>query len=123
MFDTPIEMHTSTQTADVSLSQNFQDRLSDASRKHGILECGEQKKWSSKNKWKNREYHVPNNEDVSIKMLKFIVLQTNFFILSFCGPHKKPHSAQRLSQNYYMRFYIKLVHGTCEIHRISCVFI
>ena len=79
MFDTPIEMHTSTQTADVSLSQNFQDRLSDASRKHGILECGEQKKWSSKNKWTNREYHVPNNEDVEHQDVKIYCATNQLF--------------------------------------------
>ena len=43
-FDTKMEMYTSTQNSDVSLSQEFKKNLSNASRKHGILYYGKQNK-------------------------------------------------------------------------------
>ena len=39
-FDTKTAVHKSTQNADVSLSQEFQKRLSDASLRYGIVDHG-----------------------------------------------------------------------------------
>ena len=46
---------------------------------------------------------------------------TNQFpALPFCGPHTKPHGARGLSKHFHLRFFLKLGHGICLIHRISC---
>ena len=60
-------MHTGTRTYDVSLSIEFQKHLSTAAYKHGVIDQGKYKKWASKRKWTEREYHVQENDDIAHK--------------------------------------------------------
>ena len=48
--DKKMLIQTSIQNYYVSLSQGFQKHLSNSSHKHGILDYGKHKKWSSKPK-------------------------------------------------------------------------
>ena len=48
----------------MSLLPYLQNHLSNASRKHTILDYGKYKKRSSKKKYTKGYYHVQNNEDV-----------------------------------------------------------
>ena len=79
------------QNADVSLAQEFQNHLSNASLQTGILDNVKQKS-SSKQNWTNREYNVKKYEDVEhedVKMycatnqfpeLPFVVRKTNHMV-------------------------------------------
>ena len=55
---TQIEIHTSTQTSNIILSQEFQNHFSNASHQHGILDHGNHKKVQVTKEWKKRYYHV-----------------------------------------------------------------
>ena len=45
---------------------------------------------------------------------------TQFYTLTFCGPHTKPHGVSGLRNNYHLRLYPKLAQGICAILRIIC---
>ena len=70
-------MHTSTQNADVILSQQFKNKLNNASHKYGILDY-KNKKNSKKKKWTNRDYHVKKNEYVEHQDVKIYCTKNNF---------------------------------------------
>ena len=43
-----------------------------------------------------------------------------FTVLSFFGPHSKPHGARELIKHYHLHFDPKLGMGICTIRRIPC---
>ena len=63
-FDTQMSAHTVKYNTVVSLALEFQKHLSNASRKHDTSDHGKYKIISSKQNWKNREYHVQHNKYV-----------------------------------------------------------
>ena len=62
--------------------------------------------------WKNRDYHVQNNEDVEHQDVKMYCTTNQFPELKFSFTHKKSHGSRRLVNRCNMRFYPKLGHGT-----------
>ena len=52
--------------------------------------------------------------------MKIYYDNNQFPALPFCGPHPKPHVARIFSKRYHLRFYPKLGHSICAIHRIPC---
>ena len=80
-------------------------------------------KISIKRKWKDREYHVEDNADVSHKDVKMYCNTNQFTELIVCGPHPKTHGARGLIKNYHLRFDTKLGHGICTIRRIPCAYV
>ena len=71
-------------------------------------------------KWKDRQYHVQDNADVELKDFKIYCNTNQFPLLSFSGPHSKPHGARGLSKHYHLRFDPKIGIGVCAIIRIPC---
>ena len=94
--------------------------LSKEHRKHGVIDQVNYGKISIKINWTEREYHVQDNADVAHKYVKIYCDTNQLPALPFCGLHPKPHGARGLSKHYHLRFDTKLVHGICEIIRISC---
>ena len=81
-----------------------------------------EKQKRSRKKWKNREYHVQNDEDVDNKYVKMYCTTTQFPELPFCVPNKKPHSVRRLGKHHHMRFDTKLDYRKCAICCITGVY-
>ena len=71
-------------------------------------------------KWTEREYHVQDNAAVEHKdvIMYYNICQSP--VLSFCGPHYKPHGAKGLSKHYHLCFDPKLGMSICAICRIPC---
>ena len=76
------------------------------------------RKKSSKQKWKNRDYHVQHNKDVENQGVKIYYATNQSPSLQFLGPHNKPHGVRGSVKHYHMRFYPKLVHVIYAIHCI-----
>ena len=89
-------------------------------RKHGVIDQGKYRKWSSKRKWTDREYHVQDNADVAKKYVKMYCDTNQFPTLPFCGSYPKPHGSRELGKHYNLSFDPNLGHGICEILRIPC---
>ena len=87
-----------------------------------VLQITENKKNSSKQKWKNREYYVQHDKYVKHQEVKFYCAKKQFPELNFVGTHNKPYGVYGLGKNYHMHFYTKLGHGRYEICRIPCEF-
>ena len=88
--------------------------------KHGFIDQGKYRKVANKRKWKDREYHVQDNADVSHKDVKVYCDTKQLPSLPFCGLHSKTHGARGLIKYDQLRFYPKLGHGICAIHHITC---
>ena len=58
--------------------------------------------------WKNREYHVQNNEYVEHQDVKMYCATNQFPELMFLWPHNNPHDVRRLGKHYCMTFDPKL---------------
>ena len=85
-YDNQMVFHTSDQKG-FSFEKEIQKHLSDISCKNVVIDKG---KWAIK--WKcTKHYHRdPKNDDMNyVDMKKCITAQ--FYLLSFCGPHGKPH--------------------------------
>ena len=98
-----MQIHTGTPKYDVSLSKEFQQRLTKKHRKDGVIYQGKYKKRFMKRKWTDRQYHVQDNAAVEHQYMKIYCNTSQFPELSFCGPHSKPHGAKGLSKNYHLR--------------------
>ena len=75
-------VHTATQNFDVSLALEFPKHLSNASRKHGILDNGKHTKGPVKT-FTNRDYYVQYNKDVNnqdVKMYREKSVSFFFFV-------------------------------------------
>ena len=75
-------------------------------------------KRSSKQKWKNMEYHVKHNKDVDNHEGKVYLSTNQIPELQFLVPHNKPHGVGGLGKNYPTSFYRKLGHEIYAIHFI-----
>ena len=117
-YDTQMVMHTITRTSNASLACVFQKHLSNAARKHGVIDQEKYKKWASKRKWTEREYHVHNDDYIAHKYVKMFCNTNQFPPFPFCGPHRKPHGVRQYSKYYHIQFDPKLGHGICSILRI-----
>ena len=78
------------------------------------------RKRASKRKWKDRDYHVQDNADVSHKDVKIYCDTNQLPQLTFCGSHTNPHGERGLGKHYHIRFDPNLVHHICTIIRITC---
>ena len=67
IFDSQIQMYTSTEKEDVSLAKEFQQHLTKKHLKDGVIDQGKHKKIFIERKWIDRQYHVQDNADVSHK--------------------------------------------------------
>ena len=117
LFDSKIVVHIATQNFDVSLALEFQIHLSNASRKHGILDHGNRKKCKIFF-LTNRYYHVGHNKDVNHQYMNMYSATTQFSELHLIGPHNKPHGVRGLGKHYHIHFDPKIGHDTCEISHI-----
>ena len=61
IFDSHIEIHTSTENKDVSLANEFKDRLEGEHRQNGAIDQGKPRKISMEIKWTERKYHVQDS--------------------------------------------------------------
>ena len=94
--------------------------MSNASCKHGVIDQGKYKKQESKQKRKERKYHVQDNADVAHRYVKIVCDANQFPSLQFCGPHTKAHGVIRLSKHHHIRFGPKLGYALCIILQITC---
>ena len=90
-----MEMHTATHNVDFILAQEFQKNLSNESHKHGIVDYGEHKKWSSKKSGKIESTTSKQLMMLSTKMLKIIVL-----LISFLCCHFMAHTMNHMVHAY-----------------------
>ena len=123
VFDSHILMHSCTQKQDVSLAKEFQKHLSKDDRKHGFIDQGKYSKRYSKITWKDREYHVQYNYDVSHKDVRIYCDTNKFQTLPFCGSHPKTHGARGLGKHYHIRLDPNIGHGICSIRGIPCDYV
>ena len=72
-------------------------------------------------KWIEIKYHVQDNAQVELKVVKMYCNTNQFPALTFCGPHSKPHGARGMGKHYNLRFDPKLAMVVCAILRIPCV--
>ena len=63
------------------------------------MDQGRDRKWASKIKWTEREYNIQDIKDVPHKSVKISCDTTQFPVLPFCGPHRKPYRARELIEN------------------------
>ena len=77
-YDKQIVIKSATFTGDVSLAREVQKHLSNAARKHGLINQGKYKKGTALKKWTEREYHVQDYSDVVHKYGFKILILTNF---------------------------------------------
>ena len=70
--------------------------------------------------WTKNEYHIQDIKYVSCTTVKISCTKAQFPILSFIGPHRKPHGVRVLSKHCHLILYLKLVHDKCAIQWISC---
>ena len=117
-FGSQILIHYPTQKNDANLAKQSQKHLSKEHLKHGVIDQRIYRKISSKRKCTYRGYHVQDNADVAHKYVKIYCVINQFTVLTFCGPHPKPHGARGLSKNHHLSFDTKLGHGIFEIRRI-----
>ena len=112
-------VHTTTHNSDVSLEQEFQKHLSDASWKHGILDHIKHKK--------GQVNKSGQTGSIMCNIIKMLIIKTycvtnQFPELPCCGTHKKPHCVRWSGKNYHMHFDPKLGHYTCAILKITCAY-
>ena len=88
--------------------------------RQGVINQVKYRKFASKRKYTDREYHVQDNADVAHTYLKMYCDTNQFPALPFCVPHPKPHVTKGSSKYYHLRFDPKLSHGICAIRRITC---
>ena len=115
-----MQIHTDNQNYYVSLAKEFQYHLTKEHPKHGVMDQGKYKKLFTERKWKDRQYNVKDNADVTHHDVIMYCNTNQFPELSFCGLNSKPHGAMGLSKHYYLLFDPKLCHGICEILSIPC---
>ena len=108
------------QKNDFSLAKEFQKHPSKEHLKHGVVDQGKYRKWESKRKSTDREYHVQDNADVSHKDVKMYCDTKQLPALPFFVPHPKPHVERWWIKHYNLRFDPRLGHGICAIIRIPC---
>ena len=70
---------------------------------HRFLYHGKERKHYSKRKWTDRGYRVQDRKDVPHTSVKILCATTQFLVLSFFGPHKKPHGVRGLSKYYHLQ--------------------
>ena len=114
-YDSQMAMHTSTENTYISLAREFQKRLSDPTRSHGLLRCGKDRKRSIKRNWTEHEYHFQDRKCVSHISVQMSCATTQLPALSFCGSYAKPRGVRRLSKHYHFRIDPKLDHGKFSI--------
>ena len=73
--------------------------MSKDDHKHVFIDKGNFKKRSSKIKWTEREYPVPDNADVAHQDVKMYCDTNQFPTLPFFGSRPKPHGARGLGNN------------------------
>ena len=69
-FDSQILINSSTQNNDVSIAKEFEKTCLKSIRKHGVIDQGKYIKIASKRKWRDKEYHVQDNDDFAHKYVK-----------------------------------------------------
>ena len=79
-------MNTSTHKECVSLSREFQKRLYDTPLKNGVIDNGKYRKWASKWKCTEYEYHVSNKEDANNVNVRIYCDTTQLTSFQFCVP-------------------------------------
>ena len=107
-FDSQIKIHTGTENKDVSLAQEFKNRLEEEHRQNGAIDQENSRKLFMERKWTERKYHVQDNAAVELKDVKIDYNINKFPALPFCGPHSKPHGTRGLAKHYHLRFDPKL---------------
>ena len=120
LFDSHMQMHTSTQNSDASIAKELQQHMSNENSQNCVIDQGKYKIIFSERKWTDRDYHVQDNANVAQKYLKMYLNTKQFSALPFCGPNYKPHGARGLSKHYNLRFDPKLGNFVCAIFRIPC---
>ena len=60
-------------------------------QEHGVICQGKYRKRASGEKCTERDYHVQDNANVAHKDVKMYCDTNQFPVLTFCGPHTKPH--------------------------------
>ena len=108
---------------DVSLAQEFKDRLEKEHRQNGAIYQLKSKERFMEIKRTERKYHVQDNAAVELKCVKMCCNTTQFPELSFSRSYSKPHGARRLSKHYHLRFDPKLGMGVYAILRIPCAWV
>ena len=63
---------------------------------------------------------MQHNKYVEHQDVKIYCSTNQFTGLNFLGPHNKPYGVCGLDKHYYIRFDIKLGHGTCAINCMPC---
>ena len=94
IFDYQMQINTSNQKNDVSLSKQFQQHLTKEHFAKILSLIRENEKLFMEIKWTYRQYHVKYNADISHKDVKMYCDTNQLPSLSFCGPHYKPHDAR-----------------------------
>ena len=87
---------TGTLTSNVSLVSEFQKHLSTAELKRGVVYQGKFKNGQVNESGQKGDIMFRMMLMSRIKMLKCFVIQTSFYKLTFCGPHKIPHGIRGL---------------------------
>ena len=110
-----MHMHTGNQKDDVNLAREFQHHLTREHLKNGVFDQGKNNKQLIERKWKDRQYHVQDNDDVAQQYVRMYCNTNTLPELPFYSPHYKPHGERGLSKHYHFRFDPKLGNGICAI--------
>ena len=108
-------MHTSMINKYISIDREYQKLLLDSTQCIGLIDHEKYRKWPSKRKWSDHEYHIQGNKDVQHKEAKILCDSKKFQEFPFRGPHKKPHWVRGLSTYNHLQIDHKLGHGRCAI--------
>ena len=101
-YDSHMSIYISTTNIDISFSREFQRRLSDPTRAHGLLDHGKDMKYDSKLNWNEHKYHSQDRKDVPHISENISCVTTQLPAFTFCGPHKKPHGVRGLSKHHHL---------------------
>ena len=63
---------------------------------------------------------MQHNKYVAHQDVKIYCSTNQFTELNFLGPHNKPYGVCGLGKHYYIRFDVKVGHGTCAINCMTC---
>ena len=89
-----VKMHTSTTNPDISLARGFQKHISNPTWAHGLLYHGKDRKYASKQKWTDRDYHFKYRKYVPHTSVKTSWATNQFPEFLFFGLYKKPHGVR-----------------------------
>ena len=103
--------------ADIRLARGFQQKKSDTTRSHLLLNHGNYRKRVSKWKWTECEYPVQDRKDVSHISVRMSCAKTQLLAFSFWGSYAKLHGLRGLSKHYYLQLDPKLSHGNVQYEK------